>query len=170
MTHSVSTPFLDIRNMKHILIAITLILSALTTTHAQKHEDTARHRQWMQEMTQAKAEFVAKDLKLSDEQSAKFIQLYKSMCAETGKLAAETRRLEKEVSNKSNASDVEYEKAAEAVYEFRGKENAIEMRYFNQFKSILSKQQLFKIKSAERKWNKELMKQHRHNKRQKGAK
>lgn len=155
--------------MKNILITLTFILSVTTFAGAQNNENSARHRQWMQEMNQAKAEYVAKEINLTDDKSDKFITLYKSMCAETGKLASETRRLERDVAKKENATDVEYEKAAEAVFEFRGKENAIEMRYFNQFKSLLTKQQLFKIKSAERKWNKELMKQHRHNRKHKNG-
>lgn len=52
---------------------------------------------------------------------------------------------------------MEYEKAAEAVAEFKSKEGAIELRYFNQFKGYLSKKQLFKLKIAEHKWMKELM-------------
>ena len=43
--------------------------------------------------------------------------------------------------------------------EFKSKEAAIELRYFNQFKTYLSKKQLFQLKIAENKWMRELMKQ-----------
>lgn len=59
------------------------------------------------------------------------------------------------------ATDLEYEKAAEAAYELKGRENEIEMRYFKEYKGILSSRQLFKLKDAERDFTRELMKQHR---------
>lgn len=112
-------------------------------------------------MNQAKAEFVAKDMALSQEQRAKFIPLYKSMNEETAKLAGETRDMERRIDKSPAASDEEYEQAATAMYELNGKRNAIEMRYFAKYKTILTKPQLYKLKKAEDKWHRQLMKKRR---------
>ena len=79
------------------------------------------------------------------------------MSNETSRLARDTRSLERQVSKKANPSDLEYEKAAEAITEFKAKEGAVELKYFNQFKTFLNKKQLFQLKLAENKWMDELM-------------
>ena len=60
----------------------------------------------------------------------------------------------------SEVSDLEYEKAAEAMIEVKGKEASVEEQYFAKFKTVLSPKQLFKLKQAERKFTRELMRQH----------
>lgn len=133
---------------------------------AQRHQGD--RQRWMKEMRQYKAEFIAKSLKLSDEQRQKFIPLYEEMEAQTNELQDQVRRMEKSVTEKGDkATDLELEKAAEAMTELKGKENVVEMRYFAEFKKVLDKRQLFQIKSAERKFTKELM---RHNRQSKGKK
>ncbi|MDE6490348.1 MAG: hypothetical protein K2L49_04230, partial [Muribaculaceae bacterium] len=88
----------------------------------------------------------------------KFFPLYDRMESEKHAIDKQTRQLERDINAKGdNASDLEYEKAAEAAYELDGKKNAVEMRYFNEYKSILTKKQLFKLKCAERKFTHNIM-------------
>lgn len=113
-------------------------------------------------MRQVKVEFVAKELKLTPQQKEKFAPVYDALNKEIGKLMRETRALETSVRDKgSAATDLEYDKATEAMFEVKGKEAAIEKKYYPQLKAILTKQQLFNLPRAERKFGRELMKQHR---------
>ncbi len=76
-------------------------------------------------------------------------------------LNRQTRALEKKIDrSKEPISDLEYEKAAEALYELKGKEAETEMAYFNKFKTILTPRQMYELKKAERKFTQELMMQH----------
>lgn len=145
-----------------IYLILSMILCSMTAI-AQKQMPSKEDRiRWMKEMRQYKAEYIAKDLNLTDEQKQKFVPLYEKLDAETSHLGFETRQLEYSVMHKGDkASDLEYEKAAEALFELKSKESAIELKYFDDFKSILTKQQLFKLKGAERKFTQELMKHHR---------
>lgn len=144
---------------RNIITIICLFLVALTSTVAAEPQNKAQKEQWFKNMVQTKVDYLAKQMNLTADQRAKFEKQYTAMSAETSKLARETRALQQSISKKEKATDVEYEKAAEAIAEFKSKEGAIELRYFNQFKAYLSKKQLFTLKLAEHKWMKELMRQ-----------
>ena len=121
-------PKFDMKRSLILILFLSLIFSA--TVFAQKG---AGHRQkWMKEMQQAKIEFMTKELDIAEQQKARFAE--------------------------SNATDLEYEKAAEAMFEFKSREGAIEKKYYTIFKQFLTPQQLFKFYPAERKWMKTLMK------------
>lgn len=125
---------------------------------------------WMKEMQQYKNDYLSKQLELRPEQREKFLSLYNAMDDQVRALMDETRAIERQVEEKKGkVSDLEYEKAAETLYESKGRENEIEMRYFKQFKAILSPKQLFKLRGAERDFTRELMK-HRREAKKKGKK
>lgn len=146
--------------MKHKIISFLLCLVlASSAAFAQGHQDKAKRQQWFQNMVNAKIEYLSKQLNLSPDQQAKFEKSYRAMSQETSKLANDTRALQRSVSKKASATDLEYEKAGEAMAEFKAKEGAIELKYFNQFKSFLTKKQLFQLKIAEHNWMKQIMKQ-----------
>lgn len=148
---------------KYILVLI--MFAAVLGVSAQSDRRGDRS-QWMKEMTQVKNDYIARKLDLSDEQKAKFLPLYNAMDEEIRGIQDETRALEKQTRELGDkASDLQYEKAAEASYELKGRENAVEMKYFDQFKSILTPRQLFKLKDSERDFTRELMNQNRRHKR-----
>jgi len=116
----------------------------------------------MKEMQQYKNEFIARKLSLTDEQKAEFTPLYNTMDEEIRKVQDEAEQLYRQTLKKDgNATDLEYEKAAEAAYELKGRENEIEMRYFKNFKTILTPRQLFQLKDAERDFTRQLMRHQR---------
>lgn len=108
-------------------------------------------------MAKVRLDFIAGQLDLSADQKQKFVEIYNSMQAELDKLREDTKSLRMSIEDK-NATDLEYEKAAEALFEFKQKEGTIELKYFDQFKNVLTPKQLFQLKTAEMKWMKELMK------------
>lgn len=144
-------------------VIILIILAALSAGYAMAQGNNKAEREaWMKEMTQYKHEFFVKELKLTTEQQKAFFPLYDAMEADTRRLVDEVRRMEKSVRDKgNNASDTELEKVAEALFELKGRENVLEMRYFEKFKAVLSPKQLFYIKQAERKFNRLILKEHR---------
>lgn len=150
--------------MKRLDISLVLlVLAFLLPAVSSAQRPTGREREvWMKEMQQYKNDFIAKKLSLTDEQKAKFIPLYNAMDEEIRKTQDEAEQLYRQTLKKeSAATDLEYEKAAEAVYELKGRENAIEMKYFKDFKTILTPRQLFKLKDAERDFTRQLMRHQR---------
>ncbi|MCM1505456.1 MAG: hypothetical protein NC127_09700 [Muribaculum sp.] len=153
--------------MKKLVFSILLPIACLLMTEgAVAQRPTDRERQtWMKEMQQYKNDYLAKRLELTDEQKTEFLPLYNSMDEQIRKAQDETEQLYKQTMRKGDkATDIECEKAAEAIYELKGRENEIEMKYFNNFKSILTPMQLFKLKVVERDFTRELMLQHRRQK------
>ncbi len=139
---------------------ILFILIAAILPIASFAQDN-NHKQWWKEMQEYKMNFIAKEIGLSEEQKEKFFPIYNEMEAAIFKLNKETRELEKKISsNKQDVSDIEYEKAAEAMFELNAKEGSIEESYFTKFQSVLTPKQLFKLKIAERKFTREVMKHH----------
>lgn len=111
-------------------------------------------------MRQYKRAYLTKELDLSSQQESKFFPLYEDMEDEIARINDEARSLEKKVADMDNATDADYEKATEAVYNAKTREAAIEREYLDKFKTILSPRQMFRLKAVERSFNRELMKQH----------
>ena len=146
--------------MNKLILSLALLLSAvMLPVYASAQRPSEREREvWMKEMQQYKNDFIAKKLSLTDEQKAKFIPLYNSMDEEIRKAQGEAEQLYRQTMKKDgSATDLEYEKAAEAIYELKGRENEIEMRYFKDFKTILTPRQLFQLKDAERDFTRHLL-------------
>lgn len=150
-----------IKKLLFVLIALILLPVAIS---AQK--PTSRERQtWMKEMQQYKNDYISHKLELTDEQKAKFLPLYNRMEDEVRNMADQAMRMDREVRKKGDAAtDLEYEKAAEAQFELKAKEAQVELKYLNEFKGVLSPKQLFKLKKAERDFSRELMKKHQERK------
>ena len=147
--------------IKKILLTLIAALFIPAVLCAQKPSDRDR-KAWMKEMQQYKVEFIAKKLSLTEEQKAKFLPLYNKMDEEVRTVADQTYRMARDVRKKGkDATELEQEKAAEAVWELKGKEASIEMKYLKQFKKILSAKQLIALKRAENDFSKELMNHHR---------
>lgn len=146
-----------------LLMLLTAFMPELISAHGKdNHNNRQQRTEWNREMLQAKIDYISRELDLSDEQKMKFAPIYESMDKEISQLMFQTRKMSKEVYEKGDkATDLELEKASEAMFEMKGKENQVEMKYYKQLKSLLTPRQLFKYKMAERKFNREIMEHHR---------
>lgn len=142
--------------MKRLFASTLILLFAVISVSAQ--DNAQKRHQWMREMQKAKQEFMAKELNLTDQQNEQLNAIILEMDNELDKLRRETRAMGKAVESKTDATDLEYEKAAEAMFEHKGKEAEIEMRYYKKIAKILTPRQLYLYKKAEHKWMKKLMK------------
>ncbi len=142
---------------RFISTILLLTVISISAAFAQGKGNGPRAK-WMHEMKQTKLEYMSKELSIKPDQKAKFTEIYNAMQAELDKLHTETNSMRRNVQKNENATDLEYEKAAEALFEFKLKEGTIEKKYFEKFKTVLTPQQLFLFKRAEKKWMKELMK------------
>lgn len=154
--------------IKRLLVILIALILLPVAAGAQK--PTARERRvWMKEMRQYKNDYISRKLELTEDQKVKFIPLYNRMEDEVRVISEQTMSMEREVRKKGDeATDLEYEKAAEAQFELKAKESQIELKYFNEFKTILTPKQLLKLKRAEREFSRNLMK--KHHERQNGTK
>lgn len=138
------------------ILSLLMVLMSALGLHASGDRD-----KWFKELRQYKKEFIIKELELSKEQQTKFFPVYYEMTRKIMKLNDDTRALEKKIdTNKGAVSDIEYEKAAEALLELKAKEAKIEAEYYPKFKQILTPKQMYKLPKAEKKFTRQLMKHH----------
>ncbi len=140
------------------IIAFILVLFTSASSFAQNNVD---RKKWLKEIQEYKHEFLIKELDLTKEQQEKFLPMYDEMDCKIRQVNDQARDYQRKVRQmKDKASELEYEKAAEAQFEVKAKEGEIEKSYFSKFKTVLTPKQLFRLKHAEWKFTKELMKQH----------
>lgn len=142
-----------------IIILIIAIFAPLNMVVAQGKKNVDR-KEWFAKMRQHKHDFLTKELNLTKDQEAKFFAVYDAMEDELHKVNRDTRKLEKQVADNKAATDVEYDAASKAIIELKKKEAAIELKYFDKLKATISSKQLFLLKKAERKFTKNIMKEH----------
>jgi Spy/CpxP family protein refolding chaperone len=109
------------------------------------------------DMYQAKHEMIIEELGLTQTQQKQFMPLYEQMEREIYQVNRNARALAKEVENKANPSDRDYEAAASALSNTRMREGEIEAKYFDKFAKILTKKQLFQLKQTEVKFTREML-------------
>lgn len=153
--------------MKRILLILSMSAAILTSMAQRTVENRER---WDREMKQYKHEFMTKALDLSGEQQTRFLALYDAMENEKRAVFNDYKRQRAEIDKRGNAvTDAEYEKAAENSFQLKLREGAIEMKYFKEFKTVLNKRQLYKLKGVEKDFFDNLRK-HRKHSRGKGKK
>ena len=135
--------------IRFIIFFSILITSLCASAHPQNKNERGDRSEWFKEMSKYKAEFIASELKLSNEQKQSFLQLYQEMENSSSKMARETRKLEK---------------AAEARAELKAKQGALEKEYFKKFKKVLTPEQLFKLGDAEKEFARKLMESNKRHK------
>lgn len=140
-----------------LIVAFLLALTALAQQQPLNEADRSRV---FSEMKTYKHRFLAKELKLDQEQQDKFFPVYDQMDEQLMQIASETRDLERAVNDNAEATDTEIEAAAAAVFSQKEKEGRIENEYFDKFKEILTPRQLLRLKSAEKKFTQKLVRQH----------
>lgn len=151
------------KGISAILLSVLCALSAFNSV-AQRQgkpltdEDRQRIRS---EIRSYKHEFLARELEMSREQQREFFPVYDEMDEAVDRINFETRELERKVSQKADASEVEIEAAARAVFSQKSAEGEVEKQYFDRFRQILSGKQLLRLRKAERKFTQRLMRHHR---------
>lgn len=150
--------------MNRIYLIILFIATVASSALAQPRPTPENRERWKSELRNYKHDFMARELDLSRDQQSKFFPLYDQMEDSIEQINTDTRELEKHIGD--DASDIQTEAAARALFEQKSREGQLELEYFDSFKTILTPRQLLKLKSAERQFMRRLM---HHNRRMQSA-
>ena len=150
--------------MNRIYLIILFIATVASSALAQPRPTPENRERWKSELRNYKHDFMVRELDLSRDQQSKFFPLYDQMEDSIEQINTDTRELEKRIGD--DASDIETEAAARALFEQKSREGQLELEYFDSFKTILTPRQLLKLKSAERQIMRRLM---HHNRRMQSA-
>lgn len=157
--------------LTNLLVLIALAAPVAAASQAPDPDGRPPRKEWMQQMRRYKAEYIADYLKLSAEQREKFIPLYEEMDERTAAAGHDVRQMERNIKKRgSEATEADYDAAIKAQFELKRREADIEAEYLPRFKAILTRQQTFRLKEAEREFMRQLMERHRGpHKQKKGA-
>ncbi len=149
-------------SISRLISTVTLLASLLTGTGiiAAQQPDKDFDK-ILAEIKPYKHEFFVKFLALDTEQKQNFLPLYDKMEEEVLQINEDTRELERSITDNPEASDIETEAAARAIFEQKQREALVELKYYEDFKKVLTPQQLLRIKSAERRFTQKLARSHR---------
>ena len=125
---------------KYVFLLLALV--ALTATAQDRNK-------WAKEMLENKHKMLIEQVGLTQAQQEQFMPVYEEMEKEIYQTNRTARTLAASVAKKTNATDAEYQQAAEALSSAKVKEGEIEAKYFAKFSKMLSKKQLFLLKQAE---------------------
>lgn len=140
-----------------LLLISVISLSIAFEASAQKKNGKPDREEWFRQMRQFRHDYLVKELDLTEQQQTKFFPVYDAMVTERRDARRKVRHAEKELKKKGNAAtEAEYQQVAKMQYELKGIENDIEMKYYPQFKSILTTKQLYNLKGAEEKFSKQV--------------
>ena len=146
-------------DLKRILLSV-IALVALTAGSPAQDKALGDRSQWMNELRQYKRTYFTKELDLTREQQNKFFPLYEEMTRQTTQIDDDVRMMERRIAEADDATDLEYEKATEAIYDGKVRQAEIEKSYVEKFKDVLSHRQLFLLNSVERKFQRDIIRQH----------
>lgn len=139
---------------KIVILLIAMVLTIPTYAQNKKKENK---EEWKKELQDFKYKYLAQEVELSDEQMTNFFELYAKLESERKQELKDCKAITKAVKEEGEHSEVEYERAVEAVLNLPIITGQIEKKYYEQFKTFLSYKQLYLLKTAERKFNKKLM-------------
>lgn len=146
--------------MKKYIILMVMLITLLPAVAQRKSKPSPE--EWRKEMQQHKTSYIARALDLNEEQKEKFVPLYDEMCSKLDEVADNVRSLEKQVKNMGpSASDADYDKVSQSLFNQRLQEGKIESSYYTKFAKILSSKQMYEFKTAERKFYRKVMDEHR---------
>ncbi len=142
------------------LFLAAVFLTPLSMTAQQSAPEYDRER-YINEIRNYKHDFLARDLDIPRDRQRSFFEHYDAMEDEIMQLNAETRELEGQVESNADATDVEIDAAISSIFNQKQKEAEIENRYLELFREDLTPRQILRLKSAERRFNQQLMRRHR---------
>ena len=139
------------------MLLLVATVSPIGISAQDKCDSRMNRQEWFKQMRVYKHDFLIKDLGLTQEQQEKFFPLYDAMSESLMKAQRDSRQLEHKINHsKTQVNDLEYEKATEAVIETRAKEAQIA----KEFKGIRTPAQIYRLTQSERRFTREVMKQH----------
>lgn len=148
--------------MKKLLFVIFAIATLLPVAAEEPVDTMANRRQeWKREMRENKHNYLARHLELTDEQRDKFFKIYDETDAEIAALNKQVREIERRVADNKDATEADYNEAIEEMFTLRQREGEIEKNALERYREVLTPQQLFKLKSAERQYTRALFNHHR---------
>ena len=145
-------------NHRRLITALTLALALFSfTVYAQKDGGGKKNAEMVKELQEFKIKYLIQEADITKEQQPEFVKIYTELNNAKLALIKANHESLKALKAKNSPTDEDYYKVAEEIAKGKTAEGAIDMKYYQQFKKLLTPKQLFKLKEAELKFNRKMM-------------
>ena len=104
-----------------------------------------------------RAEYFKREVGLTDEEAKAFLPLTEELLKKKFEANRQIRTEAKDLKQKNNKTDAEYDALLEKILDSKIKEAELEKEYFKKYRKILSAEKLYKYINAERRFMKEVI-------------
>jgi len=144
-----------------LVLCLTLMASIGAIAYAQPKDGKGRDpRASFEEFMAQRIHFFIDEIKLNDEDSAKFVVVYKELLKEKGELMRKyhlDREIWQKIRNGETLSDELYMKMVETDAKLQAEDAQLELTYVERFSKVLTPKQLFDYRQAEKKFRSNFM-------------
>jgi len=139
---------------------MSLFLFTLMPLSAQQGENN-RKKFDIEKFKKEKAEFLSKEIGLTDMEAKAFIPLVNELVDKKFQLNKSIRGEIKPLRSKKGKTEADYKKLIEASYELRIKELELDKEYYIKFQKVLSAEKIYKYQKAETKFMRNMVGNHK---------
>ena len=144
--------------MQKIFFITFAAVLILISSEAQAQEGKGDKKPFNREAFEARRNaFITAEVGLTPEEAERFIPLCDELRRKKFELGKACRKLTKELLQKENPSDADYNRAIDECLDADIREAELEKEYFEKFREILSPEKIFKYRNAEAKFVRNFM-------------
>lgn len=146
------------KQFRFLLPLLLMSVCILPASAQKKDQKRPARKEWMAKMREVKHDFMAKELQLTDAQKAQFFEVYDKCEDARHEVEREAREKEKAIEKKGDAAtDAELDAIINDQFTMEERLGKVDRQYLPQFRKVLTRRQLAKLKHAERKFMRKLM-------------
>lgn len=135
---------------KQFILIVSLFLFTLMPLSAQ--QGNSKKQFDIEKFKKEKAEFLSKEIGLTDMEAKAFIPLVNELIDKKFQLNKSIRGETKSLRSKKERTDADYKKMIEASYDLRTKELELDKEYYIKFQKVLPAEKIYKYQRAETKF------------------
>jgi len=140
-------------NIKGLLV-IFLLSFGLMSANAQDKKPDESKREKIEKFKERKAEFLKKELQLTDAEAAAFIPLVNELMEKKYEVYRNARTNIRDMRNKTEKSEADYKKTIEGMLDSQIKEAELQKEYYQKFMKVLPIEKVYKYHEADMKFMK----------------
>lgn len=148
-----------IRKYFLLFVLFVMVLFPLSAQQQSSHKEFN-----IEKFKQKRASFMVSEVGLTDAQAKLFVPIINELLDKRFELNRIARHQSRQLRNKKNKSNSDYEMLLNLKFEVRQKELNLEKEYYDKMKKVVSAEKVYKYQLAESKFMKNMIREHRNSK------
>lgn len=138
--------------IKNLLFVLFLSVGLVSVNAQDKDKSDTNKRDRIEKYKEKKAEFLKKELQLTDAETAAFIPLVNELMDKKYEAYRNARTNVKNMRDKKDKTDADYKNAIEGMLDSQVREAELQKEYYRKFMEVLPLEKVYKYHQAEMKF------------------